>query len=126
MSSVGCCTHVKKFQFVYLCEFTDSGSYYLCIADNKHLSISRTSVCRCIQRVTNVITSKKNDFIKFPNTAKAQEQIHEDFMVYCGIPTVIGAINGTQIRIQKPVSHGWYQYLNCKSVTSINIGVSKF
>ena len=79
-----------------------------------------------IQRETNTIISMKNDFIKFPNTAKAQEQIHKNFMVYCGIPTVIGAIDGTQIRIRKPVSDDWYQYLNYKSVTAINVGVSKF
>ena len=46
------------------------GAYYLCVADKKHLSVALTSVCKCIQRVTDAIIRKKNDFIKFPNMAK--------------------------------------------------------
>ena len=130
----GFCTHHKCFKFVYLCGFTFMvfftvffpGSYYLCVADKKHLSVSRSSVCRCIQHVTVALVAKKNDFIQFPNTKKAQEDVHKDFMVYCSIPSVIGAIDGTQIWIRKPVCEDWYQYLNWKSVTAINVGVSKF
>ena len=44
--------------------------------------------------------------------------------MYCGIPTVIGAINGTQILIQKPSCEDWYQYFNRKSKMAINVGVS--
>ena len=98
--------------------------HYLCISDNKHISVSKASVSRCIHKVTNALCEKKNDFIKFPNTEALQSQIHEDFNVYCGIPTVIGAIDGTQILIQKPTCDDWYQYLNRKSKTAINVGVS--
>ena len=83
--------------FFYGLFFIFPGSYYLCVADNKHLNVSQSSVCRCIQWVTDALVAKKNNFIQFPNTKKAQEDVHDDFMVYCGIPSVIGAIDGTQI-----------------------------
>ena len=109
---------IIAFGFLFL------GDHYLCILDNKHISVSKASVSRCIHKVTNALCEKKNDFIKFPNTEALQSQIHEDFNVYCGIPTVIGAIDGTQIFIQKPTCDDWYQYLNRKSKTAINVGVS--
>ena len=104
--------------------FLFTGCYYLCVADNKHLNISKSSVCRCVERVTRVICAQKHKFIKFPESEQAQKLAHEDFYAYCGIPTVLGAIDGMQIKIKKPICVDWYQFLNRKSITAINVSVS--
>ena len=104
--------------------FLFTGCYYLCVADNKHLIISKSSVCRCVERVTRAICAQKHKFIKFPESEQAQKLAHEDFYAYCGIPTVLGVIDGMQIKIKKPICVDWYQFLNRKSITAINVSVS--
>lgn len=80
----------------------------------------KTTVHRCVYKVCEAIYAEfKDDYLKLPNEMEAQE-IADGFEKMCGLPNVIGAIDGTHIPILPPTC-GYRDFVNRKGWPSYNI-----
>ncbi|XP_028410966.1 putative nuclease HARBI1 [Dendronephthya gigantea] len=69
------------------------------VADRFNITMS--SVHRCLHRICEALVSVRKEFIRWPQDAKANE-IEQQFEGIKGFPRVLGAIDGTHIRIRTP------------------------
>jgi hypothetical protein len=81
------------------------------------LKISQPSVSRCIHAVSYELTRISRQFINFPENLVP---IKRGFYDIAGIRGVIGAIDGTHVRIQGPHQHE-AAFVNRKGYHSINV-----
>lgn len=81
--------------------------------------ISRPSVSRVIKDVTDCLVRQSPQFIKMP-TQQESVHVNKGFHDIFGFPNVIGAVNGTHIRIKSP-STDEHLYVNRKNYHSINV-----
>lgn len=84
--------------------------------------ISQSSASRFIAAAKDILVSKVNDFIKFPESNQEFIDIINGFHDLANFPGVIGAIDGTQIPIRAPKEKE-YAYVNRKGFHSINVQV---
>ena len=83
------------------------------------LSISQSSVHRCILNVGTALNKLYDEFITWPD----REQIRKNKLQFYNIarfPNVIGAIDCTHVRIMRP-STDEHQYINRKFYPSLNV-----
>lgn len=90
---------------------------YRDIADRFGITIS--ALHKVITRVTNFILSLAPNIIKYP-TDLEKEQPSNFFLQRKGFPNIIGAIDGSHIRIDKPVEDP-DSYINRKQYFSIHM-----
>jgi len=64
--------------------------------------VSQPSVSRCVNAVSNALTHKASNYIKFPSQELHQRKIISDFHDIAGFPNILGCIDGTQIPISAP------------------------
>ena len=77
--------------------------------------ISVPTATRALHRVTKALIRYQNRFIKFPSTREEIERNQRDFMHIRGFPRVVGAIDGTHIRLFNVVKGPEeYVYINRK------------
>lgn len=76
---------------------------------------------RALRRVTYALHCVSPRFIKWPKDQDALI-VMERFQQLCGFPNVIGAIDGTHIRIRAPVEDA-NSYINRKGFHSLNVQV---
>lgn len=81
---------------------------------------SQATVSRVISEVSDMFYSRRSDFIKWP-TEEERNDIALRFYSLCGIPNVVGALDGTHIKIMAP-TESKDSYVNRKSYHSINMG----
>lgn len=74
-----------------------------------------------MRRVINALYEKVGTFISWPNRQDA-EQTMETIENNYGFPGVIGAIDGTHIKITAPKDHG-ESYVNRKGYHSVQLQV---
>ncbi|CAC5360910.1 HARBI1 [Mytilus coruscus] len=94
-----------------------SGSFMQVIGDTFWYNIS--TVSRIIQAVTGAICSHGADFLRWPDET-SKPAIINGFYDIARFPCVIGAVDGTHIRIQAP-SDNEYAFVNRKNFHSINV-----
>ncbi|CAG7828497.1 unnamed protein product, partial [Allacma fusca] len=82
--------------------FFATGSYQQCTSDI--LGISQPSLSRAISNVTQIILENAKVFVNFGNSNDGRKF---DFYSLAGFPNVIGAIDGTHIKIQSPGVVKW-------------------
>lgn len=87
------------------------------MSDRFHVSIS--SVFRVLRRVVTWLLTKFNSIIKWPQGLEAIA-VSERFLLTKGIPKILGAIDGTHIRIEKPLDRA-RDYCNRKKFFSISL-----
>lgn len=73
---------------------------------------------RIIQRVTRFLSNLSPEIIKWPT--EAQKQQSEEHFRTNGFPNIIGAIDGTHIKIDKPQTDP-DSYINRKGYYSIQV-----
>ncbi|KAJ8048988.1 Protein ALP1-like [Holothuria leucospilota] len=84
--------------------------------------VSIPTACRAVRRVTKALCRRQNQFIKFPTTPEEVQQKQRDFMAIQGFPRVVGAIDGTHIRLTNvALGPTEYVYVNRKGFYSINV-----
>ncbi|XP_025153202.1 protein ALP1-like [Harpegnathos saltator] len=88
------------------------------ISDRFDVSIS--SVFRVIRRVTAWILIKLDDVIKWPEGQHVAYVYHQ-FYAKRGIPNIMGAIDCTQIKIEKPNVENARDYCNRKKYFSVSL-----
>lgn len=63
--------------------------------------VSETTVGRTVPIVSDKIASLRERFIAMPNTTEELEKMKQDFFLVAGMPSVIGALDGTLVKIQE-------------------------
>ncbi|KAI4468171.1 hypothetical protein MML48_2g00005234 [Holotrichia oblita] len=89
-------------QLLIALRYYATGSHLLSIADFCGVHIS--TACRIVKRISRVIAQLSHRYIQMPNTVEAQQRSKRLFFEVAAFPNVIGAIDGTHIRIQSPGS----------------------
>ena len=114
----------SQLQFAVALRFFAEGGYMKPIGDLH--GVSRFTAARCIHRVAKTIVHHKNDFIQWcmdENSIKEEKKAFYDYYSfegrYIGMPGVLGAIDGTHIKIATPHVNESI-YVNRKSAHSIN------
>ena len=77
-----------------------TGTYQAVIGDLG--GIHKSTMCRIIKRVTTAIASLRQRYIEFPRTYQSQQEVKANFYNIARFPRVIGAIDGTHVKIQSP------------------------
>ena len=80
------------------------GSSYVAIGPN--FNVGRSTVLEAMEDVVDGLLELKDTVIKFPSTEAEIVQSRETFQLWSALPNVVGAIDGTHIKIKKPVENG--------------------
>ena len=83
------------------------------------LNVSQSTVGRCVHDVSAALDSLFDQFVRWP-TASELHTNKIGFHGIAGFPNVIGAVDCTHIRIQKPKENE-FQYVNRKNFHSLNV-----
>ncbi|XP_018314287.1 putative nuclease HARBI1 isoform X3 [Mycetomoellerius zeteki] len=87
-------------QLLLTLRFYATGTFQDTIADFG--GIHKSTMCRIIKKVTTAIASLRPQYINFPNTNQSLRQTKEKFYNIACFPRVVGAIDGTHIKILSP------------------------
>ncbi|XP_040358765.1 putative nuclease HARBI1 [Ixodes scapularis] len=83
-------------------KFFATGTFLITAGDFLHLHESTAS--RCVRRVALALAKQAPHFIRWPTAAEVPE-LQRQFYAVDGFPGVVGAIDGTHVRIQGPPLH---------------------
>lgn len=110
-----------EMKIIITLRYLATGKMQLCNADD--LGVSQQTVSRVITEALEALSAPHiiNRFLKFPANHQ-QHQIKADFYDIAGFPDVVGAIDGTHIRIVRPTEFE-AEYVNRKRYHSINVQV---
>ncbi|KAB0793758.1 hypothetical protein PPYR_13378, partial [Photinus pyralis] len=108
-------------QFLATVRYLAKGAYGVDIADQHGLS--QPSLSNIIKRVSQALAAHRHRFINFP-TAEESHQVKADFYRFANCPSVIGAIDGTHVKIKCPGGDYPLLYLNRKGYYSLNVQAS--
>ncbi|XP_056004148.1 putative nuclease HARBI1 [Ostrea edulis] len=99
-----------------------TGKMQLCSGDN--FGLHQSTVSRIIQRVTTALVQPNivKRFVSFPMDPGTIRKHQVDFFAIAGFPGVVGAIDGTHVRIIAPSEHE-VEYVNRKNFHSINVQI---
>ncbi|XP_055843196.1 putative nuclease HARBI1 [Episyrphus balteatus] len=101
--------------------FYASGSYQRDIGQDFSAAMSRTMISRIVGEVSLILQNKfSGKWIKFPREDE-YDSIKQRFFEATGFPGVIGAIDCTHVKIQKPNMEVEACYLNRKGYHSKNV-----
>lgn len=78
-----------------------SASFHVVSAD--FYGVAESTVCRIVPIVSDRIASLRERFIRMPNTNDELAQNKQEFFHVAGMPGIIGAIDGTLVKIQEVV-----------------------
>lgn len=84
------------------------------------IGVHESTACRIIHRVTHAIASLRPEFIQMPTSETNQNNVVTGFFNIARFPRVIGAIDGTHIKILSPGGDNAEIYRNRKLFFSIN------
>ncbi|EPB66503.1 hypothetical protein ANCCEY_14407 [Ancylostoma ceylanicum] len=87
----------------------------------KTYGYSQATVSRVIAEVSDVLYNRREEFIHWPDEDRLAET-RMAFFDSCGIPEVVGAIDGTHIKIIAPVVDE-DSYVNRKDYHSLNLSI---
>lgn len=82
--------------------------------------IHKSSASRCIQRVATLLTNHAAEYISYPADIATRRDIMSDFHELCGMPRVLGAVDGTLIPIKGP-NRDEHLYVCRKGFHAMNI-----
>ena len=100
--------------------FYASGSFLQVIGDT--LGYNKGTVARVVDNVTNALIARKDQFIQWPTDNHTQNKIRYGFFQQANFPNVLGCIDGTHVRIQRPSEdEDERSYINRKSYPNINV-----
>lgn len=86
-------------------------------------NVGRATAVRAVRRVTYALCLQSTRFIQWP-TGDVAVSIMQGFEAASGFPEVIGAIDGTHVRINAP-NENPADYINRKGYHSIQLQVNK-
>lgn len=90
---------------------------YFCRSICDRFNVGRATALRAVRRVTRALFKVPHQFISWPSGEQAQTVMRK-FKENSRFPNVIGAIDGTHIRIEAPTENA-ADYINRKGYHSI-------
>lgn len=109
-------TSVEKQVAVALYKLASCAEYRI-IANQ--FGISKSSVHKYLYAFCNAVNIEFNDYLTMPNELEVMD-ITREFESICGIPNIIGAIDGTHVPILPP-KDGYRDFINRKGWPSYNV-----
>lgn len=86
-------------------------------------SFHQSTLSRIVRRVVTAIATHRDRFIYMPQTAEDVRKTKQDFFNIANCPSIIGAIDGTHVKIRSPGGEYPLLYMNRKGFYSINVQV---
>ena len=80
------------------------GNSYVTIGPN--FNVGKTTVVEAVQDVVDALCDLKNEYIRFPSTNIEVLTTQQTFESLTDLPNVVGAIDGTHIKIKTPTQSG--------------------
>ena len=90
-------------QVMVALRFFASGTFQMVLGGT--VGVSQSSVSHVVRDVSNALSTRARQFIKFPATAAECIQTKQQLFEIAGFPNVLGVVDGTHIAI-KVSSHG--------------------
>lgn len=87
-------------QILLTLRFYACASFYITIGD--FAGIHNSTVCKIIKKVTEAITSLRQEFIKLPSNREELLSVQEGFYKIARFPRVIAALDCSHIKIISP------------------------
>lgn len=104
-------------QIMITLRYYATGTFQLVCGDD--IQVDKSTASRAIWKVTNGLLRMKSQYLKFP-TPQESDKVKSDFYKVANFPGVLGLIDGTHIRIQRP-SENENEYINRKFYPSVNV-----
>ena len=104
-------------QLLVALRFYASGSFLQVIGDT--VGLSKSAVPNIFTNVSEALAVKKQQFIAWPSQDEINV-VNEGFYLKGGFPAVVGCIDGTHVRIQRPTEHE-NDFVNRKGYHSVNV-----
>jgi hypothetical protein len=102
--------------------FLAAGSYQQCVGNDLNLGLSQPMVSNALSEFLDVMERKICPlWIKFEMTEEEKRNAKRTFFEKSGIPVIIQAIDGTQLKIISPGKAILYVYYNRKGYYSLNV-----
>ncbi|WAR07780.1 LOW QUALITY PROTEIN: HARB1-like protein, partial [Mya arenaria] len=98
-------------------QFFATGAHHIVIAQAH--GVSRSAVGKAIHAVSVILAGLINRYVKFP-TGLEIESVKRKFYSVAGFPNVVGAVDGTHVKIQAPPDNE-ADYVNRKGYHSLNV-----
>ena len=108
-------------QVMTVLRFYASGSFQIQDMCAELIGIHQSTASRAITRVTDALLRRVPGYVLMPTQEEAENSKRKSFQRN-GFPNAIGAIDGTQIRIQAPIEQE-HEFVNRKNFHSINVQV---
>ena len=96
-----------------------SGAHFRVIADS--IGIDEKSVRNSVWSVTSLLYNLSSRYIKFPNSQRGLNRAMQSFYAIGGFPNVIGAVDGTLIKIRKPSPERENSFICRKDYHALNV-----
>lgn len=109
-------------QIMIALRFYASGCFLQLIGDTFGVDVA--TVSRVVTDVTDALFDLKNEYVRFPTTPDERQQVRKGMYRLRSFPNVIGAIDGTHVRIISPPKPEEADYVNRKRYHSINVQAS--
>ncbi|XP_041349161.1 uncharacterized protein LOC121368490 [Gigantopelta aegis] len=107
-----------ELQVVIALRYFASGSFLQVVGDT--FGLDKSTVSRVIFDVAGALCDLRNNFITWPVEQQHLSKVKKGFYELGGFPGVIGAVDGTHVRLQAP-SDNEPAFVNRKGYHSINI-----
>ncbi|KAM7298569.1 putative nuclease HARBI1 [Ixodes scapularis] len=106
-------------QVIIALQFYATRNFLITAGD--YIRVHVSSASRAVRQVTVALARRAQDFIRWPDAAEGAALQHK-FYDMAGFPLVVGAVDGTHVRIQAPHVHE-EAYVNRHGYHSINVQV---
>jgi len=108
------------YEFLIVLRFYANDSFQIVSGDL--VNISQPSISRSVKRVSRAIAKLKSKFISMPLNDEI-DSVQQEFAAIAGFPGVVGAIDGTHIKILAPGVQNRERFRDRKNNISLNIQV---
>lgn len=98
-----------------------TGANFSVIGDS--LGLHKSTVSRTVSSVVEALCNKASSFIAFPDCPADLRKEALSFSGFANFPNIVGAIDGTLIRIKKPPAEREASFLSRKGFHAINVQV---
>lgn len=99
--------------------FVATGTFLLAMGD--FIGIGESAMSKVVLKVATAIAKLLPKYVHFPQSLAERRETFEDFYQIAGFPRVMGAIDGTHVKIQSPGGHDAELFRNRKRYFSINV-----
>ncbi|XP_055920537.1 uncharacterized protein LOC129952116 [Eupeodes corollae] len=108
-------------------KFFAQGSYQLSVGNDFNIGMAQPTVSVVLSELLGVLENYIcPKWIKFPYSQEEERRAKIYFFEKCGIPNVVGAVDGTHVKILGPKKDLRHVYYNRKGYYSINAMLVRF